>query len=72
MRQTLQQRYIAGLTRLGYNEYTAKRYVGCRAFIHPDSPTRVVFIGKRGSVRAGQNRVTCRNVSDRFKQELLS
>lgn len=69
---TQQTAIIRGLEANGYQELTATRYVGCRVFRHPDKPTRLLFVGKGGSLRAGQNRTTSMVVSGRFKQEMLA
>lgn len=69
---TQQTAIIKALEARGYQELTATRYSGCRAFRHMDAPTRLLFVGKGGSLRAGQNRTVSRVLSERFKQTLLT
>lgn len=69
---TIQAQLIAGLLAKGYKELTAQRYVGCKAFAHPDRPTRRIFVGKGGSFRAGQNRVSSMVISRKFTEEVLA
>lgn len=71
MAKTLQRRFIEALEARGYQELTVTRYVGCKAYRHPDTPTRLVFVGKGGSLRVGQNRTSSMNCSNRFRNELL-
>jgi hypothetical protein len=71
-RPTIEQRLIAALLARGYVELTATRYVKATAFRHPTLPTRILFVGKNGSLRIGQNRTTSVPVSSRFKNELLA
>jgi hypothetical protein len=69
---TQQAKLIRGLEGRGYTELTTRRYSGCRAYHHADRPTQLLFVGTGGSLRVGQNRLTCRVVSPSFKQQLMS
>lgn len=71
-RFTIQQQLISGLEGRGYHEYTAKRYSGCRAFKHPDKPTQLIFVGKGGSFRCGQNRMTAMVISSKFTEAVMT
>jgi hypothetical protein len=70
-KKNLQTRYAEALMAQGYEEITTTRYVGCRAFKLPGG-TRTFFIGKAGSVRAGQTRSSSIALSGRFKASLLA
>lgn len=72
MAKTLQTRFIEGLLGRGYVELTATRYVGAKAFKHPSNPSTLIFVGKGGSLRSGQNRTSSMNCSNKFRELLLT
>lgn len=67
---TLQARYIAALIAHGYRETVDRRYVGCRAF-ELRTLSKLVFVGRGGSVRLGTNRTNSTPASAAFKAALL-